>query len=737
MNQTGQQGLPPDALDQALQSAFRSWEGLLELVPIGVCACDHNGIVRQYNRRAAELWGRSPELGDPSIRYCGHYRVYRPNGVPIPIEQNPMAEVLRSGNPVRDCEVVLERPDGTRISVLANIDPVFGDNGKIVGGVNCFQDISYIKSAERRMREQDQRLYATYERATVGIAEVDADGYRMRVNEMACEITGRKREELLVGNIFDGMFAEDVAAERPLFDKLVSGEIENYSIEKRLVRKDGRVLWVSMLGSAVRDADGKFLYSVRVFQDITDRKLISDALAAKEQRLASTYESALISITEIDGEGNIIRVNEMCQLLTGRTREELLGRNIFRAAPKNDESKKDWETFADLVKGKIGPYQCEKRIIRKDGSEIWVGVSTSAVRDREGKFLYAVRVMRDINERKLAEEKLRESERRYRTLLETLPAAVYTTDADGYITYYNQQAADLWGKHPELNKDKWCGSAKLFWPDGRPMAHDECPMAMALREGREIRNAEAQLERPDGVRIPFIPYPTLQRDSDGRITGAINMLVDISERKNAETKQRIMIDELNHRVKNTLATIQSIAKQSAVAAISPEVFRERLVGRLIALGHAHDQLSNRNWEKADLSEIASAVFAPFRKVNAENISVRGAPVELTPRAGLIFAMVFHELAANAAKFGALSDTEGKLAVEWEHKTEDGRQKLCVYWKESGGPSVKPPQHRGFGTALVERGVSMELGGDARLDFAPQGVECEIKIPVEASRAGAN
>lgn len=704
---------------------------------MAIYACDAAGRLLAFNRRAAELWGREPKLGDDSELYCGSYRLIFA-GREIGRDETPMAHVLRTGEAVHGAEGIVIRPDGTRIWAMVHINPVRDESGKLIGAINCFHDISAQKESERHIREQDQRLNATYERATVGIAEVDEQGNRLRINEMASHITGRTRHELLTGNIFDGMFAEDLEIERPQFEALVRGDLEHYTIDKRVTRKDGRVIWVTMLASAVRDADGKFLYSVRVFQDITDRKLIADALAENEQRLMATYESAMVSITEVDAEGNILRVNETGSLLTGRTRDELLGRNIFMHTPSSEESLQDLEQFRRLVRGEQGPYQCEKQIVRANGMPIWVSVSTSAVRGARGNFLYAVRVMRDINERRLAQEKLRDSEQRYRNLLEVLPAAVYTTDAEGRITYYNQQAVDLWGRRPVLNTDKWCGSALLFWPDGRPMPLDECPMALALCEGREPRNAEAVLERPDGTRVPFIPYPTLQRDASGRITGAINMLVDITERKNAEIAQRIMIDELNHRVKNTLATIQSIASQSAVAAGSPEIFRDRLIGRLIALSHAHDQLSRRNWANADLAEIAAAGLAPFRQEAAANIRIDGAPVELPPRAALVFSMIFHELATNAAKFGSLSDAAGQLALEWKHETEaDGRKKLCVYWKESGGPEVQPPRHRGFGTNLVERGVKVELGGAARLDFNPKGLQCEIRIPFETPMAKAS
>lgn len=119
-------------------------------------------------------------------------------------------------------------------------------------------------------------------------------------------------------------------------------------------------------------------------------------------------------------------------------------------------------------------------------------------------------------------------------LLEALPVAVYTTDAQGRITYFNEAAADLWGHHPQLGTDQWCGSWRLYWPDGRPLPHDECPMAMTLKQGRPIRGLEANAERPDGTRIRFLPYPTPLRDASGQLVGAINLLVDVTERHQAD-----------------------------------------------------------------------------------------------------------------------------------------------------------------------------------------------------------
>src|SRR5262249_43511513 len=149
-------------------------------------------------------------------------------------------------------------------------------------------------------------------------------------------------------------------------------------------------------------------------------------------------------------------------------------------------------------------------------------------------------------------------------------------------------AVELAGRTPTIGSDEWCVTWKLFWPDGRPLPHDQCPMAVALQEGRAIRNAEAIAERPDGTRIPFIPYPTPLRDSKGNIVGAINMLVDVSERKQAETQQRLLLNELNHRVKNNMKLLQSLIYTAGRRTQSPEARKvlNEASGRIAAMSAA-------------------------------------------------------------------------------------------------------------------------------------------------------
>jgi two-component sensor histidine kinase len=210
----------------------------------------------------------------------------------------------------------------------------------------------------------------------------------------------------------------------------------------------------------------------------------------------------------------------------------------------------------------------------------------------------------------------------------------------------------------------------------------------------------------------------------------VRVVQDVSERKIAERRQKLLIDELNHRVKNTLATVQSLAAQTARAAPSPPLFRERFEGRLAALSKAHDQLTMRHWENAELRELLTASLAPYAGASSNRIVLRGEDLVLRPRAVLTLAMAFHELTTNAAKYGALSVPGGRVEIVWRPEEENGRTVLRIGWFEQGGPPVAPPKRRGFGSRLIEGSIAAELGGSARIDYAPEGLTCEMTMPME-------
>ena len=433
----------------------------------------------------------------------------------------------------------------------------------------------------------------------------------------------------------------------------------------------------------------------------------------------------------------------------------------------------------------------------------------------------------------------------FHQVVEALPAAVYVTDAEGRITYYNAAAVELWGYRPPLGDSRWCGSWRLYWLDGTPMAHDECPMAMAIKENRAITGIEAIAERPDGSRVRFMPFPKPLHDETGALIGAVNMLVDvtdrrrteerlaaiiessedavisknldgiimswnsgaerlfgytaaeaigrpvtmlipperideepgiiarirrgeriehydtvrrrkdgstvdisltvspikdssgtiigaskiardITERKLAEQRQQLLVGEVKHRIKNLLATVQAIARQTLKGAPAEE--REAFVARLMALANAQDLLTLERWNRAAVHEVVDRALRPFEaKHNARFLTKGPEDVWVDAQRASLLTMALHELATNAVKYGALSNGYGVVSLGWEVTGEEDAQSVRLTWRELGGPLVVPPERKGFGSFLIERALQGSGGGGAKLDFNPNGLICSLEV----------
>lgn len=324
---------------------------------------------------------------------------------------------------------------------------------------------------------------------------------------------------------------------------------------------------------------------------------------------------------------------------------------------------------------------------------------------------------------------LRERERRFRELLDALPAAVYTTDAAGRITYFNDAAAALWGHRPQLGTSEWCGSWKLFWPDGTPLRHDECPMAVALKEDRAVRGMEAAAERPDGTRVTFIPHPTPLHDDSGRLVGAVNMLVDITDRKRAEEQQALLVRELHHRVKNTLATVQAIMGSTARTVDNMEDFKTALFGRIQSLAKTHLLLADQE-RAVEFGDVLRSELDAFDD-GTGRITLRGPEIALSSQVAVSLGMTIHELTANAAKYGALSVYGGKVEVTWNVAIDAVRRTLAFDWVETGGPPVTQPTRRGFGSRLLAFVLPGQIQAKTRVEYAREGVRVHCALPLPA------
>ena len=417
-----------------------------------------------------------------------------------------------------------------------------------------------------------------------------------------------------------------------------------------------------------------------------------------------------IAIATFDCEARLVRYN--------RSAAELWGR-----APRTGDAIRPLDLLAENVLRTRASVRGREIVFEhSDGRRVVASANADLLFGKEGDLLGVTICLADVTAFKSNEQRGADSTHR---LFDALPLAVYTTDAEGRITYYNQAAADFWGRRPELYRETWCGSLKLFHPGGIPLPHEDCPLAISLKYGMALRGTEVIAERPDGTRIPFAALPTPLRDSEGRVTGAINVLVDISERKRSEERQRALMSVLNHRVKNTLATVQALASQTIRGRGIKRDVRAKFVERLFALSRAHDLLTREGWDSADLLSVIEEVLAPYHG----RIELNGKTTRISPKATVALSMVLHELAANAQRHGALSALAGKVTLAWAIETDKRGANMILSWREMGGPPVAEPERRGFGLRLVERSIAQELCGNTDIAFAPTGFLCILSFPV--------
>jgi PAS domain S-box-containing protein len=323
------------------------------------------------------------------------------------------------------------------------------------------------------------------------------------------------------------------------------------------------------------------------------------------------------------------------------------------------------------------------------------------------------------------EQELRESEERFRLMSEEAPVMIWMSKPDGSCLHLNRMLREFWGvgEH-DIETFDW--SATMHPEDAEEVSRQ-------IMDGIERRSpvtVKGRYLAADGTYHVLRTTARPRYSPGGQFVGMIGVNVDTTALDKAEAQQRMLIDELNHRVKNTLATVQSLAAQSLRNADSATA-RDRFEARLTALSGAHQILTERRWESAALAEIVERALAPFHL--ERRVTVAGPPAALPPRQTLSMSMALHELATNAVKYGALSNGLGTVTVQWERVAAPGCG-LRLTWQEQGGPTVTKPSQRGFGSRLIEQNLAADLGGEVRIDYRPEGVFVAIAFDPWSTKA---
>ena len=327
-----------------------------------------------------------------------------------------------------------------------------------------------------------------------------------------------------------------------------------------------------------------------------------------------------------------------------------------------------------------------------------------------------------MRERDAALTEVRESEARFRLMADSAPALIWMSDATGAITFANMHYDHIFGRPAEEMLGE--GWRAIVHPDD--LAEIEARFGEAFAQRAPIRLEVRVIDRDGATRwLRCEGVPRL--DDQGHFLGYTGCNVDVTDAKVAGEHQNLLIHELNHRVKNTLATVQSIAMQSLRGLKGPaaDAARDAFEARLLALARAHDVLTRQSWESAELDDVVAGAVAPLDGTRTR-FAIEGPRVRLPPRMALSVAMALHELGTNAVKYGALSNATGRVAIRW---TVEAGARLRLTWTERGGPPVEAPESRGFGSRLIERNLARELAGSVSLGFAREGVTCEIDAPL--------
>jgi len=337
--------------------------------------------------------------------------------------------------------------------------------------------------------------------------------------------------------------------------------------------------------------------------------------------------------------------------------------------------------------------------------------------------------VRDVTDRRNAEKQREEAEEALRkrsaeleAVLETIPTAVwFTTDRELRHVVGNRRAIDLLRMPREADLSSTLNRPSNFTVlrNGIEVPPEERPLHRAA-QGETVPDVVLEIRFDNGDRRMLLMRAAPLRSKTGELQGAVAAAADVTERLRYEDHLKLLLNELNHRVKNTLAIVQSIATLTLkdVAPAARAAFEERLLN----LSAVHNLLTDESWNSTSLASVVRTAL----RAASEQVSIAGDDLRLRPKSAVALSMALHELGTNALKYGALSREQGRVSVQWT--TEAGRFRLR--WKETGGPPVSPPGHRGFGLRMIERGLAAELQGEVRIDWRPQGVVCTIDSPLD-------
>lgn len=502
---------------------------------------------------------------------------------------------------------------------------------------------------------------------------------------------------------------------------------EGHYLEYRVQRPDGSLVHVASRAEPVPVPNGGTACLRGALLDITDRK----AAEAEQTRLAAAADRArallqavaettqdLIYVKDLDR--RLLFLNPATARALGQPAERLLDTLEAQWYPVAEEADAVGENDRKVIESGTSQ-RFEETVTGPDGARVYL--STKApLRDAEGRITGVVGVTKDVTSLRAVERETRRERELLRAIIDSIPVMIAVYDPSVNMMLLNREFERLTGWSTESAAG--ISLMEEVYPDPAYRAEvwrfmQSCTgwmdIRMRTREGDTLETSWANV-----------------RLADDRLVG---IGLDITDRKQAERHRKLLVDELNHRVKNTLAVVQAIAAQSFRPVPGAAEAQRAFSGRLAALAAAHDLLTATNWEAAELGALARASIGAACG-SPEAIALAGPRVVLPPKQALTLAMALHELCTNAAKYGALSVPQGRIALTWQTGRGAAARTLTLTWRESGGPEVTAPARRGFGTLMIEQALAQDFDGEVQLAFDPGGLACRMTGTVRRTAPAA-
>ena len=599
---------------------------------------------------------------------------------------------------------------GKEIWVLDRGAGEFDADGRLTGIRGSLIDVSARIGVERELRKAARLRSVVFEAARMAAWHFDVASDRFTFTDelLALLEIDQRTFDGTPGALENAIHPDDREAWRRAHDQARTPG-NRMEIEFRLLVPGPATRWILSRGEIVRRIDGVPLESYGVMIDITERKTAEEAAA----RLAAIVESSEEAIIAKTLRGVITSWNKGAERLFGYSDAEMIGESVWKLIPEDGEHE-EINILNTVRTGDTVPSHETVRLHRS-GRRIHVAVSVSPILNAQGMVVGASTIARDVTERRRQTELLRENEARMRLALKSARAGAWNFDLKRRELHWSPEMFALYGLDPARGQPSREQLAQRIPPQHRRRARKE--FSRAMLQGGSF-TLEFPIVRPDGIEIWTALAGDVIKNERGRPVAARGIDQDITERKNWEKRQAMLLRELSHRVKNTLAVVQSVARQTLRSSPSPRSFVEAFEGRIRSLAASHSLLTEADWGGAKLDTIIRHQMAAMVNDHDGRIRCKGPEVLLSAEVATQLGLVLHELATNAAKYGALSVPDGRIDIVWTAT----RTRLKLMWREHGGPPVEKPHFSGFGTLLITSSAQK-----VTQRFLKEGLVCKLEF----------